>query len=62
LGGDVVVVYVYVDVIDKDQVDVLFWIVKDIYGFVDIVFNNVGISLLEDDLILDIDLDAWCKV
>jgi NAD(P)-dependent dehydrogenase (short-subunit alcohol dehydrogenase family) len=62
LGGADVAAYVHVDVTDKDEVDALFQAAKDIYGSVDIAFNNAGISPPEDDSILDTDLDAWRRV
>ena len=43
-------------------IDALFRIAKDVYGSVDIAFNNAGISPPEDDSILETDLDAWRKV
>ena len=58
LGGT----YAHVDVTDKDQVDALFKTAKDMYGSVDIAFNNAGISPPEDDSILDTDLEAWKRV
>jgi NAD(P)-dependent dehydrogenase (short-subunit alcohol dehydrogenase family) len=54
--------FVHCDVTDKEQVDALFKQAKDVYGSVDIAFNNAGISPPEDDSILDTDLDAWRKV
>jgi NAD(P)-dependent dehydrogenase (short-subunit alcohol dehydrogenase family) len=62
LGGSDVATYVHVDVTSKEQVDALFGTAKDVYGSVDIAFNNAGISPPEDDSILDTDLDAWRKV
>jgi NAD(P)-dependent dehydrogenase (short-subunit alcohol dehydrogenase family) len=62
LGGPDVATYVHVDVTSKDEVDALFRTAKDIYGSVDIAFNNAGISPPEDDSILDTDLDAWRRV
>jgi NAD(P)-dependent dehydrogenase (short-subunit alcohol dehydrogenase family) len=62
LGGAEFATYVHVDVTDKDQVDALFQTAKDVYGSVDIAFNNAGISPPEDDSILDTDLDAWRRV
>jgi len=59
LGGAGHATYVQVDVTDKDQVDALFRTAKDIYGSVDVAFNNAGISPPEDDSILDTDLEAW---
>ncbi len=62
LGGDEVVTYVHVDVTSKDEVDALFGTAKDVYGSVDIAFNNAGISPPDDDSILETDLDAWRRV
>ena len=62
LGGVAVATFVHVDVTDKDEVDALFKTAKDVYGSVDIAFNNAGISPPEDDSILDTDLDAWRRV
>ena len=56
------ITYVHVDVTDKEEVDALFKTAHDIYGSVDVAFNNAGISPPEDDSILDTDLDAWHKV
>ena len=60
--GESVATYVHVDVTSKEQVDALFQTAKDVYGSVDIAFNNAGISPPEDDSILDTDLDAWRRV
>jgi NAD(P)-dependent dehydrogenase (short-subunit alcohol dehydrogenase family) len=54
--------YVHTEVTDKDQVDALFARTKEVYGSVDIAFNNAGISPPDDDSILDTDLDAWRRV
>ncbi len=62
LGGSEIAVYVHVDVTDKEQVDALFATAKEVYGSVDIAFNNAGISPPDDDSILDTDLDAWRRV
>ncbi len=62
LGGAGVATYVHVDVTSKDEVDALFATAKDVYGSVDIAFNNAGISPPEDDSILDTDLEAWRRV
>ncbi len=62
LGGDEVVTYVRVDVTSKDEVDALFATAKDVYGSVDIAFNNAGISPPDDDSILETELDAWRRV
>jgi NAD(P)-dependent dehydrogenase (short-subunit alcohol dehydrogenase family) len=62
LGGEQLVTYVHVDVTSKEQVDALFQTAKDVYGSVDIAFNNAGISPPDDDSIMDTDLDAWRRV
>jgi len=62
LGGAGVATYVHVDVTSKDEVDALFATAKDVYGSVDIAFNNAGISPPDDDSILDTELDAWRRV
>ena len=62
LGGADAATYVHVDVTDKDQVDNLFATAKQVYGSVDIAFNNAGISPPDDDSILDTELDAWRRV
>jgi NAD(P)-dependent dehydrogenase (short-subunit alcohol dehydrogenase family) len=54
--------YQHTDVTDPDQVEALFAAAQDIYGAVDIAFNNAGISPPEDDSILDTGLDAWRRV
>ncbi|GAA2499613.1 3-oxoacyl-ACP reductase [Terrabacter carboxydivorans] len=54
--------FVRVDVVSKEDVDALFRTAKEMFGSVDIAFNNAGISPPEDDSILDTDLDAWRKV
>jgi NAD(P)-dependent dehydrogenase (short-subunit alcohol dehydrogenase family) len=54
--------YVHTDVTRKEDVDALFATAKDVYGSVDVAFNNAGISPPEDDSILDTDLDAWRRV
>jgi NAD(P)-dependent dehydrogenase (short-subunit alcohol dehydrogenase family) len=54
--------YVAVDVSDDEQVQALFDRAVDVYGGVDIAFNNAGISPPDDDSILETDLDAWQRV
>ena len=54
--------FVPVDVSDKVAVDTLFDTAADIYGSVDVAFNNAGISPPEDDLIENTELDAWDRV
>ena len=54
--------FVPVDVSDETAVDNLFDSAADIFGSVDIAFNNAGISPPEDDLIENTALPAWQKV
>jgi NAD(P)-dependent dehydrogenase (short-subunit alcohol dehydrogenase family) len=58
LGGS----FVFVDVTDADQVDVLFAHAKERYGRIDIAFNNAGISPADDDSILKTGIEAWDRV
>jgi len=62
LGGEHLATYVHVDVTSKDEVDALFAKAKDMWGSVDIAFNNAGISPPDDDSILDTELEAWRRV
>jgi NAD(P)-dependent dehydrogenase (short-subunit alcohol dehydrogenase family) len=50
------------DVAEESEVSGLFQQVNDLYGRVDIAFNNAGISPPEDDSILTTGLDAWDRV
>jgi NAD(P)-dependent dehydrogenase (short-subunit alcohol dehydrogenase family) len=54
--------FVPVNVTDEEEVKNLFAQAKEIYGSVDIAFNNAGISPPEDGSILDTGIDAWRKV
>jgi NAD(P)-dependent dehydrogenase (short-subunit alcohol dehydrogenase family) len=47
------------DVSSEESVSALFHEVIDLYGQVDIAFNNAGISPPSDDSILDTDLATW---
>jgi NAD(P)-dependent dehydrogenase (short-subunit alcohol dehydrogenase family) len=62
LGGPESVTYQHVDVTSKEEVDALFATAKEVYGSVDVAFNNAGIAPPDDDSILDTDLDAWRRV
>lgn len=62
--GEVVVVEVggvfcLVDVVDEVRVNVLFDGVVVEFGWIDIVFNNVGILLVDDDLIEIMEFLVW---
>jgi NAD(P)-dependent dehydrogenase (short-subunit alcohol dehydrogenase family) len=54
--------YVNVDVANEASVEALYKKTEDIYGGVDILFNNAGISPADDDSILTTGLDAWRRV
>jgi NAD(P)-dependent dehydrogenase (short-subunit alcohol dehydrogenase family) len=54
--------FVQVDVSDEDQVNALFDTANEVYGSVDIAFNNAGISPPDDDSIETTELPAWQKV
>ncbi|UQX88202.1 3-oxoacyl-ACP reductase [Jatrophihabitans telluris] len=54
--------FVEVDVTDKAQVDGLFATAYNLYGSVDVAFNNAGISPPDDDSILTTELEAWRRV
>ncbi|WP_067682211.1 3-oxoacyl-ACP reductase [Nocardia miyunensis] len=54
--------FVRTDVTDEAQVRALFQTAVDVYGGLDIAFNNAGISPPEDDSILTTGLDAWQRV
>jgi NAD(P)-dependent dehydrogenase (short-subunit alcohol dehydrogenase family) len=54
--------YVQVDVTDEEQVAALFATAVDVYGSVDVAFNNAGISPPTDDSLLVTDLDVWHRV
>ena len=54
--------YVKADVSDAEDVARAFAIAHEIYGSVDVAFNNAGISPADDDSILTTSLDAWRRV
>jgi NAD(P)-dependent dehydrogenase (short-subunit alcohol dehydrogenase family) len=54
--------FVPTDVSDEDAVNALFDAAAQAYGWVDIAFNNAGISPPEDDLIENTELPAWQRV
>lgn len=54
--------YVNVDVANEASVEALYKTTEDIYGGIDILFNNAGISPADDDSILTTGLDAWRRV
>jgi NAD(P)-dependent dehydrogenase (short-subunit alcohol dehydrogenase family) len=50
------------DVTDEDAVAGLYARVREEYGRIDVLFNNVGISPLDDASVLETELDAWQRV
>jgi NAD(P)-dependent dehydrogenase (short-subunit alcohol dehydrogenase family) len=54
--------FVQVNVADEDSVKSMYEKVIAVYGGVDILFNNAGISPADDDSILTTELDAWKRV
>jgi NAD(P)-dependent dehydrogenase (short-subunit alcohol dehydrogenase family) len=54
--------FVSVDVANENSVKAMFDQVIDVYGGVDVLFNNAGISPADDDSILTTELDAWRRV
>ncbi|ASU83254.1 3-oxoacyl-ACP reductase [Nocardiopsis gilva YIM 90087] len=54
--------YIAADVTDEEAVKAAFAEVKEVYGRVDVAFNNAGISPPDDDSILDTGIEAWRKV
>jgi len=55
-------VFVQADVSVEEDVARAFAVADEIYGSVDIAFNNAGISPPDDDSILSTGLDAWRRV
>ena len=54
--------FVKADVSDAEDVARAFAIADEIYGSVDVAFNNAGISPADDDSILTTSLEAWRRV
>jgi NAD(P)-dependent dehydrogenase (short-subunit alcohol dehydrogenase family) len=50
------------DVTDEDAVAGLYSRVREQYGRIDVLFNNVGISPLDDASVLETELAAWQRV
>jgi NAD(P)-dependent dehydrogenase (short-subunit alcohol dehydrogenase family) len=61
-AGEVGGLYVRTDVTSDDGVRQLYETAYDVYGRIDIAFNNAGISPPDDDSILTTGLDAWRRV
>jgi NAD(P)-dependent dehydrogenase (short-subunit alcohol dehydrogenase family) len=54
--------FVPVEVTSEESVAALYEAASAVYGGIDVLFNNAGISPPEDDSILTTDLDAWRRV
>jgi NAD(P)-dependent dehydrogenase (short-subunit alcohol dehydrogenase family) len=54
--------FVHVDVADESSVRALYEKTAELYGGIDVLFNNAGISPTDDDSILTTGLDAWKRV
>ncbi len=62
LAAEIGGTYVHVDVADEASVQAMYARVVEVYGGVDVLFNNAGISPADDDSILTTGLDAWRRV
>jgi NAD(P)-dependent dehydrogenase (short-subunit alcohol dehydrogenase family) len=62
IAAEIAGAYVHCDVTSPEQVEALFRTTNDMFGSVDIAFNNAGISPPDDDSILTTELDAWRRV
>ena len=62
LAAEIGGTYVHVDVADEVSVQAMYARVVEVYGGVDVLFNNAGISPADDDSILTTGLDAWRRV
>jgi NAD(P)-dependent dehydrogenase (short-subunit alcohol dehydrogenase family) len=51
-----------VDLTDEAQVKTMLHHARDECGYIDVLFNNAGISPTDDASVLDTDLDAWERV
>jgi NAD(P)-dependent dehydrogenase (short-subunit alcohol dehydrogenase family) len=53
---------VEVDVSDPAAVQVMYEAARDLYGGIDVLYNNAGISPADDASILETEVDAWDRV
>ena len=50
------------DVADEDSVAGIYTRTREEFGRIDVLFNNAGISPVEDDSVLDTELEVWERV
>jgi NAD(P)-dependent dehydrogenase (short-subunit alcohol dehydrogenase family) len=50
------------DVTDEDQIHDLYVQVRKAYGHIDVLFNNAGISPVDDGSVLDTSVETWQQV
>ncbi len=62
LANEIGGTFVQVNVADEQSVKSMYDKVIEVYGGIDILFNNAGISPDDDDSILTTELDAWKRV
>jgi NAD(P)-dependent dehydrogenase (short-subunit alcohol dehydrogenase family) len=62
LASEIEGTYVRVDVASETSVQDLYERTAEVYGGIDVLFNNAGISPADDDSILTTGLDAWKRV
>jgi len=62
IASEVKGVFVKADVTKGEEVENMYKVALDIYGRIDIAFNNAGISPPDDDSILITELPAWERV
>jgi NAD(P)-dependent dehydrogenase (short-subunit alcohol dehydrogenase family) len=62
LANEIGGTFVQVNVADEQSVKSMYDQVISVYGGIDVLFNNAGISPADDDSILTTELDAWKRV
>ena len=62
LASEIGGTFVQADVASEPSVKALYQKTAEVYGGIDVLFNNAGISPADDDSILTTDLDAWRRV
>ncbi|MBV8563319.1 MAG: SDR family NAD(P)-dependent oxidoreductase, partial [Actinobacteria bacterium] len=62
VAGEVGGLGVQVDVAEESSVEAMYAAAAGLYGGIDVLYNNAGISPADDDSILDTSLEAWERV